>query len=252
MKYLLIAVGIILAVTIGFIVKRHFFTSELLQPRIGKVVESIYGLGTVMADQTYQAKVGVSLLLIELPVREGNIVKAGQVLARFDESAVRAPFAGTVTEIFFKAGEIIPPQTPILTVTNLEKIYIEVNLEQQSVLRVRPGQNVVVSFESLRNEAEKGKVKAVYPRDTQFILRIELSNWPHGVLPGMTADVAIEIGTKENALLIPLSSINAGKVTRVRKGKREKVNVKLGMVDNLWAEVVSGDLNHNDFLLTRH
>lgn len=32
-------------------------------------------------------------------------------------------------------------------------------------------------------------VKTVSPRENQFIVRIELPTWPHGVFPGMTAEL---------------------------------------------------------------
>lgn len=62
----------------------------------------------------------------------------------------------------------------------------------------------------------------MYPRESQFIVRIELSSWPLGVLPGMTADVAILVGKKENVLMIPMRSLVAGQVVRVRAGKKRK------------------------------
>jgi macrolide-specific efflux system membrane fusion protein len=225
--------------------------SELGRPKVGKVVESIYGLGTVTADQIYRAKTGVSVQIRDLSVTEGDQVKANDLIARLEESVIRAPFSGTITEVSFKAGEIVPPQTPIFTLTNLARLYLEVNLEQQSILRVKPSLPAQVSFESLRSENVTGKVKAVYPRGAQFIVRIELDRWPEGVLPGMTADVAIKVGEKDSALLIPLNAISGGKVTRVRGGRHEKVDVKLGVVDNLWAELVSGDITSGDELVLR-
>lgn len=243
--------GILLIAAAAFVFLRGAGNSSLVKPRIGNVVESIYGLGTVTADQLYRAKAGVSVQIRDLPVIEGNQVKAGQVLARLEESVIRAPFAGTVTEVAFKAGEIVPPQVSILTLTNLDLLYLEVSLEQQSVLRVKPGLAAQISFESLRSEKFEGRVKAVYPRSAQFIVRIELERWPPGVLPGMTADVAIKVGEKQNILLLPVTAISGGKVTRVRGRSREKVEVKLGVVDNLWAELVSGDVREGDELVAR-
>lgn len=253
MKRILITIGIVgsIAAIVAVFFLGIFNKQDLANPRVGKVVESIYGLGTVMADQIYRAKAGVSVQLISLSVAEGDQVSSGQVLARLEESVVKAPFAGTITEIFFKPGEIIAPQVPILTLSNLNKLYIEVNLEQQSILRVKPGLGVQISFESLRNEAVSGVVKAVYPRGSDFIVRIELEHWPKGVLPGMTADVAIKVGEKENVLLVPLNAINGGKITRIRANKREKIDVKLGVVDEQSAEVISGDLRADDQLVIR-
>jgi macrolide-specific efflux system membrane fusion protein len=108
-----------------------------------------------------------------------------------------------------------------------------------------------VSFESLRNEKTEGVVKSVYPRENQFIVRIELGAWPMGVLPGMTADVAILVGRRTNVLMIPLRSLLAGQVFRLREGKKEKISAKLGVLDGEWGEVISDNISETDELLIR-
>lgn len=253
MKKLYIIAGAVSFLAIISIWYFIFFRSvtEKVHPKMGSVYESIYGLGTVTAENIYNAKAGVSLTLKKLFVKEGDAVKARDPLVAFDVTTLQAPFDGTVTSVSFKQGEIVPAQVPIVTVMNLEHLYLEVSLEQQSVLRIRRGQRAEISFESLRNEPVSGVVSSIFPRENQFIVRIELQKWPNGVLPGMTADTAIQVGKKENALLIPLNSIQAGLVTRIRNGKKEKIPVKLGVVDNASAEVVSGDLNVDDEILLR-
>jgi multidrug efflux pump subunit AcrA (membrane-fusion protein) len=221
-------------------------------PRRGPVVEAVYGLGTVVAPRTFQAKLGVSRIIRKVFVKEGDVVRAGQALIQLDEGdAVKAPFAGTVTLVSQHEGEIVFPQAPTVTLADLTERHLEISLEQQSVLRVKSGQKAWISFESLRNERLEGAVSSVYPRENQFIVRVDPERFPVGVLPGMTADVAIEIGRKENALLIPLRSIAAGQATLLRAGKRLKVPVKVGVVDGEWAEVVSGDIAPEDQLLVR-
>lgn len=243
--------GFVMAFFVSAIVFAAVNGGETLKPKKGRVVEGIYGLGTVNADQVYTAKTGVSLQLQDLQVKEGDQVQEGQLLARFEESVMKAPFSGTVTQVAFKAGEIVPPQAPVLTLTNLDRLYLEVNLEQQSVLRVVPGKGVAVSFESLRNEKYRGQVKYIYPRDSQFIVRIELEQWPRGVMPGMTADVAIEADARDESLLIPVSSVDDGKVELYRDGSRLETPVTIGMVSGEWAEVVAGDIQPSDELILR-
>jgi macrolide-specific efflux system membrane fusion protein len=241
-----VAIFSLLFLAVGFVLlsKRQ----DVQKAKKGRLVEAIYGLGTVSAEQVFTAKTGVSLQLQQLPVKEGDRVKTGQMLARFDESTLYAPFDGTVTQIGFKPGEIVSPQSPVLTITNLDRLYLEVSLEQQSVIRVEPGKEVAVSFESMREKRFQGTVKNVYPRDQQFIVRIELDQWPHGVLPGMTADVAIQANAKENALLIPVKAVEAGKVEFVRDGETKRANVTLGLISGEWAEVVAGDILPGDEL----
>lgn len=226
-------------------------TQEYLEPKQGDVVESIYGLGTVTADKVYHMRSGITLSMRKLFVKEGDFVKVGQPLAQLDQSTMYSPIEGTVTTVAYKSGEIIPPQVAIIIVTNLKHLYLEVSLEQQSVLPIKVNQKVAISFESLRNERVEGWVESIYPRDNQFIVRIESNNWPAGVLPGMTADVAILVGKKSDVLLIPLRAISGGQVVRVREGKKEKIPVKIGVLDGEWGEVVSGNILASDRLLTR-
>jgi len=234
---------------VGFI---FFLNSrQYLEPKRGDVVESIYGLGTVTADKVYHMRSGITLSIRKLFVKEGDLVKVGQPLAQLDQSIMRSPIVGTVTSVAYKNGEIIPPQVAIVTVTNLKELYLEVSLEQQSILPVKENQKVIISFESLRNQRVEGWVESIYPRDNQFIVRIESKNWPVGVLPGMTADVAILVGQKSDVLLIPLSAISGGQVVRVREGKKEKILIKLGVVDGEWGEVISGNIVVSDKLLIR-
>lgn len=220
-----------------------------ISPKKGDVVESIYGLGTVIADKKFHVRTGLPLTLRQRFVNEGDIVKAGQTLIVLDSVPIKTPIDGTITEVSFEPGETVPPQVSLVTVTQLSSLYLEVNLEQQSIMRIKKNQQVFISFESLRNERVEGKVTSVFPRDNQFIVRIDFEKWPEGVLPGMTADVAIQVGHRENVLLIPIRSIQNGLVNRIRNGKREKISIKLGIVDGQWAEVISDNIEINDELL---
>jgi len=252
MKLRILKIALALLTVAMFVAVLIRARSEKVEPaRVGRLVTSIYGLGTVTADEIYRAKAGVSLQLRDIPVKEGEEVPEGAILARFEDSVVRAPFPGTVSEIAFKLGEIVPPQTPVLTLTNLNRLYLEVNLEQQSVLRVTPSAPVSVSFESFRSEPYIGAVKYVFPRESQFIVRIELEKWPKGVLPGMTADVAIQASAKDAALMIPIKSLKNGQVIRVRNGHRARLGVTLGSVAGDWAEVAEGDILPSDGVVVR-
>ncbi len=249
-KKALLASVFVLVLSISFFAFFKGKSTETIKPRIGSVVESVYGLGTVIAPQTYQVKTAISQNISEIYVEEGTQVKAGDPLIKFGESGLnRAPFAGTITSIPFKKGELIFPSTPALTLVNLHDLYIEVSLEQQAVLRVKRDQKAIISFESIRGDRIESKVQSVFPRDTQFIVRIGLEQFPAGILPGMTADVAIELGRKESVLSIPLRAISSGKVTLKRDGKTIKDSVKVGVVDGEWAEVTSNNIKPNDEII---
>lgn len=223
---------------------------ETLHPRKGAITESIYGLGKVRTDRRFEVKLGLTSAIYQTWVAEGDFVKQGAPLLRTDPTTFRAPFDGTVTLVAFHVGEVAPPQQVLLRLEDLKDRYIELSLEQESALRVRKGQSAKVSFESLRNEKLTGEVTTLYARDDEFVARIQVKGLGDGILPGMTADVSVEVGAIGDALLIPVRAISSGTALVVRPdGKRERVKVEIGHVDRDWAEVKSGAISLEDELL---
>jgi membrane fusion protein, macrolide-specific efflux system len=250
-KILTSIIALVLVIFAIFLSSSKLSFQDKVKPKRGSVVESIYGLGTVTADDIFRVRAAMTLSVQKLFVREGDQVKVGDPLVKLDTNIMRSQIFGTVTEVSYKTGELVIPQASIITVTNLQHLFLEVSLEQQSILRVKEGQQVVISFESLREEKYEGTVVSIYPRDNQFIVRIAIKNRPQEVLPGMTADVAILVGNKTDVLLIPIRCIVAGQVTRIRNGKKERIPIKLGVIDGEWGEVISDNIAEDDELLIR-
>lgn len=218
----------------------------------GPIVESIYGIGTVMASRTYQIKVGVVSHIRALKVREGDRVAKGQPLLDLDGVIYRAPFAGTVTFLPYKVGENIFAGSAALVLADLQDRYLVVSFEQQAALRLRPGQNAVLSFETLREERFSGAVEAIYSYNGSFLARVDVSTLPASVLPDMTADVAIEVARKEQALTAPASAIDRGALWVKRgRGLPRRVPVQTGIVDKDLVEIVKGDVSAGDRVLIK-
>lgn len=215
---------------------------EIVIPKWGPIVEAVYGIGTVTPSHIYQVKYGVAATLEEIYVREGDLVKAKAPLMRIDRRVIAAPFEGTVTAIPFNVGENVFAGTPLLTLTDLKQLYLQVSLEQQGALRVKAGQNVQISFDSLRGMKIAGRVRTIYPNADQFLARVEVSNLPAEILPGMTADVAIEVDKKDHVQLIPIQAVSSGKIMVRQGGRRKKLDIKVGNIDGQWAEVLSPEL----------
>lgn len=224
---------------------------QYVSPRYGPIVEAIYGLGKVKTDRVYEVKLGVPKTVETLYVREGDTVRKGAPLVRFEGGPrFNAPYGGTVTLIAFREAQSVFPQQTVVRLEDLSTTFIEVSLEQEGALRVQPGQPARVVFESLRGEQINGKVAAVFARNEEFLahIRVPLND---RVLPGMTADVAIETGRKDKALLVPLSAVSNGRVRIVHEGTRKTVPLRIGGIDGNWAEVLEGDITPEDKVIVR-
>jgi multidrug efflux pump subunit AcrA (membrane-fusion protein) len=216
----------------------------------GSIMESVYGIGTVMAKQSFQMKSGVASTIQKLYVREGDFVKRGSPLIDLaDTTLISAPFSGTVTWLPFKIGEVVFPQSEILSLVDLRSRYLVVSLEQKGALKVRSRQIARISFDSMREDSFPGRVEAIYSQGNNFLVRIGVDNLPPQILPGMTGDVAINIREKRDVLLVPTYAIREGKVTLDRGEKKpETIDVTIGLVDGEKAQVV-GNLREGEVLL---
>lgn len=231
----------------------YFFknpSQKIIHPVEGPIVESVYGLGTITSNKVFELKFGITSTIEEIYVKEGDQVLKGKPLLKLSDSKIfTSPFDGTVTKLPYTVGETIFPNAPILTITDLSDLFILVSLEQEGALRILPQQKCVFSFESLRGEKFSGKVQSIYPDSGEFLVRILPDHLPSQILPGMTADVAIEISRKEKAMLVPLNAISLGHVVLIQNKTKKKIPVQLGLVDGIMAEVISPRLLATDSLL---
>ncbi|MFK7823474.1 MAG: efflux RND transporter periplasmic adaptor subunit [Oligoflexales bacterium] len=223
-----------------------------IAPRSGPIVESIYGVGTVKPKRKYVFRVGVSKNISAILVSEGDYVKKGHSVAVLDDTLrLKAPFAGMITALYYQEGEIVFPNTPFIDLADMQKTFVEASLDQKSVMRLEKNMKAVMSFESIRNELFEGKVFKIFPREKQFIVHIMPKDLPKQILPGMTGDIAIEVGRRDKAMLIPVLAILDGYVLIEREGKRQKIAVEIGHMDNEWAEVTNNAIRLSDYILMK-
>ncbi|TGL39754.1 efflux RND transporter periplasmic adaptor subunit [Leptospira perdikensis] len=243
---------VIILILITYFFIRNTQSDRLVITR-GSLVEAVYALGTVKPIDSFSLKFGIAASIREIFVEEGQTVTKGQALLTNDSGITfRSPFNGTLTKLNVAKNETAMPGLPLLEIQNLKEVYISVSLDQESALRVKPGQIVQLSFESIRGNVYKGKVERIYPSNGQFLVRIEADEFPHGVLPDMTTDVAIEVSSKDNVVLVPLIAVDRGKVIRFRNGQRDKLEIRIGAINSEYGELIQGDLKEGDEVLVKN
>jgi RND family efflux transporter MFP subunit len=87
-----------------------------------------------------------------------------------DDTIVRAPFSGVVTDRAAQAGEIVSPmatsgytRTGICTIVDMDSLEAQVDVSESFINRVRPGQPAVVHLNAYPDWAIPGKVVAIIP-----------------------------------------------------------------------------------------
>lgn len=250
-RWLILVVILIVAAIAVWIGRQYLQNRNFVRvhPTHGEITEAVYGLGKVKSNQRFEVKIGILSPIRKVFVHEGDFVKKHQKLIEFDANVIiTSPIAGTVTLVAAYEGETALPQVPVIRVEDLSDRYIELSLEQEAILRIQKGQTALVSFESLRNQILKGKISTIFPKEDEFIAEVLVENLDENILPGMTADVSVEVG-KIQGLLIPAKAVRNGFVSVARSKRIEKIKVDVGLSDSLSVEIKGNSLKPEDEVL---
>lgn len=244
-------VGLATVVLVGLFIGLRPKKTKIRTEKVvkGNIIEAVYGIGTVTANKSYFLKVAVATAIRDLMVKEGDLVKREQSLVRFEETTFKAPFNGTITSIQYKVGEVVAPQTTILSLVDMSDRYLTVSLEQLGAIKIKRGQKAALRFEGLPGKVFESTVESIFSNQGQFIVRVHANNLPEEILPGMTVDVAIEISNRENAILAPVAGLKDGAVTVLDGNSKNLIPVKIGLVDGEKFEVLDSQLKEGDEVL---
>jgi cobalt-zinc-cadmium efflux system membrane fusion protein len=126
--------------------------------------------------------------------------------------AVTAPFAGTVIEKKVTLGELGSPSEPMFTIADLSRVWIQADLPEAALAKVRMGANAKVTVPAYPGETFSGRVShigAMLDKETRTIAaRIEVSNADGRLKPEMFATATIEAGgDKRDVISLPDAAI---------------------------------------------
>lgn len=114
------------------------------------------------------------------------------------QSALTAPFNGTIVSLDIAPAEIVVPGAPLIVLADLSSYKVETtDLSERDVTRIQIGQPVTVLIEALSEElpgkvSDIARTSTTLGGDVVYKVTIELDKQPKGLLWGMSADVQIE------------------------------------------------------------
>lgn len=173
-----------------------------------------------------------------------------QAELRLEQATLTAPMAGTVTGLYVHPGEIASAGQPIVVLSELEVLEVEVNLDETDVAQASVGQGAIVTLDAFPDVELGGEVASIAPvAEIQsgvvlYPVTVRLASTDLPVRAGMTADVEIVVISKENALIVPLRAIHTegehAYVYRLVGDQVERMEVELGLVTDTEVEIISG------------
>jgi multidrug efflux pump subunit AcrA (membrane-fusion protein) len=139
-------------------------------------------------------------------------------------------------------GEIVSPQTPIAVIGNYQDFVLELQVDENDILRVQNGQKVILTLDSYKNQSFEAKVTKISEimneRSKTFVVEAKFTKAPPKLFPNITFEANILLSKKENALLIPRNFLKQDSIVTLASGE-ERV-VKVGLKDFQKAEILSG------------
>jgi HlyD family secretion protein len=83
---------------------------------------------------------------------------------RLGYAVLASPLSGVVLSKNVEAGEIVAPGTPVVTVADLEKVWLRAYINETDLGRVKVGQRVRVATDTYRGKVYEGRISFISPR----------------------------------------------------------------------------------------
>lgn len=223
--------------------------------------EQLFNQGAVSKSQLEKAKgeysaaeTGYKANQALISQYQASLDKAGN---DFENTVVRAPFAGVVAQRLTDLGELVSQQTPVFTLIQDKPLLVKVNLAESTVTRVALQQKVEI-FVAATDKSYQGTVIAIAPQADQttkaFSAEIALDNPGEEVKPGMVADLRLTTKMVEKALVVPTDCIleedSGPGIFVVENNVAHHRKVAAGMVGQGYTQIVSG-LNEGEMVVVK-
>ena len=211
----------------------------------------------------WDKKIGSEIQFLQAQTQMISAQKAvAQIKAQLSKTVIRAPFTGTIDEVFVEKGQVVSPSAQgLMRIVNLANMYVATTVPESYIGKLKMGDLVDVYLTSL-GKTYKGKVRQVgnfiNPNNRSFGIEVSLPNPDNLLRPNQVAKLKITDYTNKNAIVVPTGVIqkdgsgsNYVYVVQESNGKTgtaKKVIVEIGKSSENVTEIVSG-LSTNDIIV---
>jgi HlyD family secretion protein len=164
---------------------------------------------------------------------------------------ITAPYGGVLIRKTVEVGETKTPGAPLFLLADPGDIYIEAPIDESESAKIRVGQKTKLFPDAYLGETFAGTVSEIKPVvevskevSRANTIRVLPLSPPKPLRLGMSVDVEIRTGGKDNVLLAPSAAVmeREGRkfVFVVVNGKAVRKDVTTGISNWEWTEILSG------------
>jgi len=185
--------------------------------------------------------------------------------AKLDECVLRAPFAGVITQVFVRPGDLATPRAPLLKIMDPSSLVVRAGLPESCAAKIRKGTEAVVRLDAYAGKTFNARIERVYPRlewDSRTRITEAKITEPVELIPRLFARMSLRGRVADDAVVVPDAAIvttpRGQKIVYVVKGGKastRKVTIgleqgqRVQITDGLRAGemvVIAGNLNLKD------
>ncbi|MEA5256382.1 efflux RND transporter periplasmic adaptor subunit [Arcicella aquatica] len=163
---------------------------------------------------------------------------------------LKSEYTGRLYSLQKEKGEMVNLQTALAVIGDANMFSLELQVDEDDVVRVKIGQKIMVSMDSYQGKSFEATVYEIDPlmneKTRAFTVKANFTKQPKILYPNLTVEANIIIQTKQKALTIPRNYLVDD--SYVLNEKNEKVKVKIGLKDYQSVEIISG-LTAQDIIL---
>lgn len=225
---------------------------------------SLVSIGAVPAKDAENAEAEVRAISESIRAQEAATAGLASRLSRFGvlpgadpgnaTASIRAPFSGVIVKLNVAQGAVIDSTMPLFSVADLSSVYVEAQVFEKDLGRIRNGQQTKVRFEAYPGETFTGRVVSIRDiLDTQTRtagVRIEMPNPANKFRLEMFATVELPTLGTHAAFTVPseaVQTINRRPVVFIKQdalhfAAREVTTVGEGLTKEIVSGVKEGEM----------
>jgi len=155
----------------------------------------------------------VSQAVVDSDIATLNSAKANVDAQRalVDKKTIRAPFAGRLGIRQADLGQYLNAGTPVVTLQQLDPLYVDFNLPEQALSQIAIGQKTLARADAVPGATFEGEIQSINSKVEESTRNIQVravfKNPERKLLPGMFAHVVNIVGAPQKQLTLPQTAI---------------------------------------------
>ena len=211
----------------------------------------------IVSASTYdKAKAALKASEARVAASEAGITEANEKL---NDTVVKAPFSGIVTERHIEPGETMNIGQKIMTGFSMSLLRVSVDVPQAYIKAVRKNQKATITNMEDNNQALVASKLTIFPfanpKSHTFQVRATLPKNTKNLFPGMLVKVGFEIDNKTRLLIPTTAIVHRSEVAAIyvvgENNKLQLRQIRQGKQFGDKSEILAG-LDEGDSALHKH